>query len=66
MKGFAVTKNIGKVFTVYEEMKSKGISCNTITYNTMLDACAKCCAMNKASMLLEDMKDTSVEPDIIT
>jgi pentatricopeptide repeat protein len=66
LKGFAVTKNISKVFTVYEEMKSKGISCNTITYNTMLDACAKCCAMSKASTLLEDMKEVSVEPDIIT
>lgn len=66
LKGFAVTKNIQKVFTVYDEMKNKGISCNTITYNTMLDACAKCCAMGNAAMLLQDMKAASVEPDIIT
>merc|ERR1719197_1726983 len=32
----------------------------------MLDACAKCCAMSKASMLLEDMREANVEPDIIT
>merc|ERR1719159_261425 len=32
----------------------------------MLDACAKCNAMDKASMLLVDMKESSVEPDIIT
>merc|ERR1719486_1059253 len=32
----------------------------------MLDACAKCCAMSRASQLLEDMKDSHVEPDIIT
>merc|ERR1719161_444329 len=55
-----------KVFMVYKEMRSKGVPCNTITYNTLLDACAKCCAMDRASSLLEDMKETSVEPDIIT
>merc|ERR1719473_1032957 len=47
-------------------MKQHGIPCNTITYNTMLDACAKCCSMARASALLEDMRDASVDPDIIT
>merc|ERR1719321_933524 len=54
------------VFGVYKEMKGKAIPCNTITYNTMLDACAKCCAMSHASDLLEDMRESCVEPDIIT
>jgi len=66
LKGFAVTKRVDKVFTVYQEMRGQGIPCNTITYNTMLDACAKCCAMGRASQLLEDMAATCVEPDIIT
>merc|ERR550532_576334 len=47
-------------------MRANGIPCNTITYNTMLDACAKCCAMSHASELLDDMKSCSIEPDIIT
>jgi pentatricopeptide repeat protein len=66
LKGFAVSRNIEKVFFVYKEMRSKDIPCNTITYNTMLDACAKCCAMGRASNLLEDMRESCVEPDIIT
>jgi len=66
LKGFAVERRIDQVFSVYKEMKSKGIPCNTITYNTMLDACAKSCTMSRASGLLEDMRDSSVEPDIIT
>merc|ERR1719401_70013 len=66
LKGFATTKRIDRVFTVYNEMRGKDIPCNTITYNTMLDACAKCCAMNRAPGLLEDMRQSSVEPDIIT
>eukprot|EP00425_Heterocapsa_triquetra_P006374 CAMPEP_0195158130 /NCGR_PEP_ID=MMETSP0448-20130528/185509_1 /TAXON_ID=66468 /ORGANISM="Heterocapsa triquestra, Strain CCMP 448" /LENGTH=433 /DNA_ID=CAMNT_0040196925 /DNA_START=1 /DNA_END=1300 /DNA_ORIENTATION=- len=32
----------------------------------MLDACAKCCAMDRAAGLLEDMRESCVEPDIIT
>ncbi|CAK0789789.1 unnamed protein product [Prorocentrum cordatum] len=66
LKGFAVAKNINKVFAVYKEMRQSGYACNTITYNTMLDACAKCCAMSRAPSLLEDMKGSCVEPDIIT
>merc|ERR1719428_417500 len=32
----------------------------------MLDACAKCCTMSRATQLLEDMRSSLVEPDIIT
>merc|ERR1719265_1151991 len=51
---------------VYKDMRTKNIACNTITYNTLLDACAKCSSMDRAGTLLEDMKDSNVEPDIIT
>merc|ERR1719356_1666901 len=55
-----------KVFVVYQEMQARGIPCNTITFNTLLDACAKACAMKKASQLLEEMGQSSAEPDLIT
>ena len=58
--------NIQGESTLPQEMRNNGIACNTITYNTMLDACAKCGCMEKASMLLEDMRETSIDPDIIT
>merc|ERR1719253_646764 len=66
LKGFAWTRAIDKVFSVYKEMRKQNIPCNTITYNTMLDACAKCCTMDRAHGLLEDMQGSCVEPDIIT
>jgi len=53
-----------KVFSVYKDMRDKGIPCNTIAYNTLLDACTKSSSMSRASTLLEDMKSTSVEPDV--
>merc|ERR1719324_1178387 len=66
LKGFAMSKQINKVFTVYTQMHTRGVQCNTISYNTMLDACARCSSMERVPKLLEDMKTSSVEPDIIT
>merc|ERR1719472_777657 len=49
-------------------MKQRGIGCNTITFNTILDVCAHGGAMDKVPQLLEDMKASRprVEPDVIT
>merc|ERR1719405_360730 len=47
-------------------MLQRGIAGNTITYNSMLDACAKCCAMHRAEHVLTAMKAASVQPDIIS
>merc|ERR1719482_634172 len=66
LKGFAMSKQINKVFTVYSEMRKRGVQCNTISYNTMLDACARCSSMDRVSQILEDMKSSAVEPDVIT
>merc|ERR1719375_696476 len=66
LKGFAMSKQISKVFTVYTQMRTLGVQCNTISYNTLLDACARCSSMDRVSQLLEDMKESKVEPDIIT
>jgi pentatricopeptide repeat protein len=66
LKGFAMSKQVGKVFEVYSEMRAREVQRNTITYNTMLDACARCSSMDRVSQILEDMKASAVEPDIIT
>jgi len=66
LKGFAMAKQVGKVYEVYTEMRARDVQCNTITYNTMLDACARCSSMDRVSKILEDMKASAVEPDIIT
>merc|ERR1719453_1143856 len=61
-----MSKQVGKVFEVYSEMRARDVQCNTISYNTMLDACARCSSMDRVSKILEDMRSNSVEPDIIT
>merc|ERR1719169_144795 len=68
LKGFKMQRQPEKVFSVYQEMRQRGIVCNTITYNTILDVCAHGGAMHRVPQLLEDMKamQPQVEPDIIT
>merc|ERR1740117_2479372 len=68
IKGFAQMKEIGKVMTLYDEMRANGCQANTITYNTILNAFAQAGAMDRVPALLEDMKSASpaVEPDLVT
>jgi pentatricopeptide repeat protein len=66
LKGFAMSKQTQRIFSVHAEMRERDVQCNTITYNTMIDACARCGSMDRVPALLEEMKATHVEPDIIT
>merc|ERR1740117_786792 len=68
IKGFAQMKDVGKVMTLYDELRAHGCQANTITYNTILNAFAQAGAMDRVPALLEDMKTASpaVEPDIVT
>jgi len=68
LKGYAINRRLDKVMTVYYEMQARGISGNTITYNTMLNALVRCGDLRRLPQLLEDMRSASppVEPDMIT
>ncbi|CAJ1340914.1 unnamed protein product, partial [Effrenium voratum] len=68
VKGFTMSRQHDKVVAIYKEMKERGIACNTITFNTMLNALARCGMMHEVPRLLEDMRDSDppVHPDIVT
>jgi len=66
LKGFATSRQTGRILAVHAEMRERGVQCNTITYNTMINACAGCGNMERVPALLEEMKQNHVEPDIIT
>lgn len=40
---------------LFQEMKAQGVEVNTVTYNSLVDACARVGAMDKAATLLTDM-----------
>merc|ERR1719473_1824857 len=66
LKGFAQSRQPGRVQDVFEEMKEMGISCNTVSYNTMLDANARTGKMDRADELFREMQASGVSPDVIT
>merc|ERR550537_1139459 len=55
LKGFAQARLPERVHSVYEEMLDGGISCNTVSYNTMIDANARTGNMTKAAELFNSM-----------
>merc|ERR1719191_1318760 len=66
LKGFAQSRQPGRVQDVFEEMKQMGIACNTVSYNTMLDANAMTGKMDRADELSREMQASGVSPDVIT
>merc|ERR1719506_2807484 len=66
LKGFAQTRQPGRVQEVFDEMKQMGIACNTVSYNTMLDANARTGKMDRADELFREMQASGVSPDVIT
>lgn len=49
-------------------MKSRNVACNTIVYNTMLNAFVRCGDLKRVPNLLEDMRAATppIQPDMIT
>merc|ERR1719387_2672014 len=66
LKGFAQSRQPGRVQEVFDEMKQMGIACNTVSYNTMLDANARTGKMDRADELFREMLASGVSPDVIT
>merc|ERR1719393_973170 len=47
-------------------MDSSKIDMSIVTYNTMIDACARCGRMERVAKILEDMKSRHIKPNLIT
>jgi len=56
LKGFAKEQDIKGVFLIFSEMTERAIPCNVITYNTIIDACARCWCMDRVPGVLERMR----------
>merc|ERR550514_56265 len=51
---------------LYEELKADSMTCTLVTYNTLIDTCARAGEMAKVSKLFNDMCERGVDPDLIT
>jgi len=66
IKGFAQRKEMHRALQVYEDMKEQDVPASLVTFNVLIDACARVGDMVKASELFTEMVTLAVEPDLIT
>jgi pentatricopeptide repeat protein len=66
LKGFAREKKLDRVWSVYEEMNRQGVEISIVTYNTVIDACARVGRMDSLPRLLQDMRTQCIKPNLIS
>ena len=60
MKGLALQKLFDRIWDVYLEMKKEQLQLPIVTFNTLVDACARSCQMVRIPKLLEEMAEHNV------
>jgi len=66
LKGFTHQKNFNRVWHVYDEMIQAKLQFSIVTFNAVIDACARSCQMIRVQPLLEDMERQGITPNIVT
>jgi pentatricopeptide repeat protein len=66
LKGFARERKVDRAMAVYKEMSKRAIEVSLITFNTLIDACARSGRMEYLPKILEDMKTSNVKANVIT
>jgi len=66
LKGFAHQKKFSRVWSVYQEMLAIETDFTIVTFNTVIDACARCEELHRIPTLLADMDRLGIPPNIIT
>jgi len=66
LKGFSHLKRFDRLWTVYREMTAEGMQFSIVTYNTLVDACARNDQMVHIPNLLKEMVQQNIEPNVIT
>lgn len=66
LKGFSHMKRFDRVWAIYQEMLGLKLDFSIVTYNTLMDACARAGEMGYIPTLLQDMTKQKIEPNLIT
>lgn len=66
LKGYSHEKNFKRVWSIYQEMLNRKLEFSIVTYNTLVDACARCGETALIPQIVKNMKEQGIEPDIIT
>mmetsp|Transcript_77027 Transcript_77027/g.237831 ORF Transcript_77027/g.237831 Transcript_77027/m.237831 type:complete len:1025 (+) Transcript_77027:111-3185(+) len=66
LKGFTHQKQFERVWLVYEEMVHLKLQFTIVTYNALIDACARAGDMRRVQSFLHDMAKQNIEPNVVT
>jgi len=66
VKGFSHNKNFRRMWQVYDEMVAQKLQFSMVTFNTLIDACARSGELNRIPALLKDMKEQGLQMGMIT
>jgi len=66
LKGFCHQKRFDRVWDVHHELLAEKLPFSIVTYNALIDACARSGEMYRATALLEAMAAQGIEPNLIT
>jgi len=66
LKGFAREKKLQRVWAVHREMVQRKVEISVVSFNTILDACARCGRMDQMPHIQEEMEKLGVRPNVIT
>eukprot|EP00442_Polarella_glacialis_P000349 CAMPEP_0115151574 /NCGR_PEP_ID=MMETSP0227-20121206/65673_1 /TAXON_ID=89957 /ORGANISM="Polarella glacialis, Strain CCMP 1383" /LENGTH=895 /DNA_ID=CAMNT_0002562071 /DNA_START=158 /DNA_END=2845 /DNA_ORIENTATION=- len=66
LKGFCHQKRFDRVWVVYDEMLAEKMQFSIVTFNSLIDACARSGDMHRVQPLLEDMSRQGITPNVIT
>jgi len=66
LKGFTHQKSFDRVWVVYQEMLQAKLQFSIVTYNALIDACARAGEMARVQTLLQDMSREKIEPNLVT
>eukprot|EP00930_Biecheleria_cincta_P050444 TRINITY_DN3560_c1_g1_i1.p1 TRINITY_DN3560_c1_g1~~TRINITY_DN3560_c1_g1_i1.p1 ORF type:complete len:954 (+),score=184.32 TRINITY_DN3560_c1_g1_i1:150-3011(+) len=66
LKGFCHQKKFTRVWTIYEEMLARGMTFSIVTFNSLIDACARSGEMHRVKSLLDAMSEQAIAPNVIT
>mmetsp|Transcript_61849 Transcript_61849/g.109847 ORF Transcript_61849/g.109847 Transcript_61849/m.109847 type:complete len:941 (-) Transcript_61849:35-2857(-) len=66
LKGFCHQKRFARVWDVYDEMMAQNMEFSIVTYNSLIDTCARSGEMQRVEPLLRHMTEHGVSPNVIT
>merc|ERR1719262_1490497 len=66
LKGFTREKKLERAWDVYKEMSIREVDVSIVTFNTLIDACARCGRMDQVPAIQEEMERVGIQPNLIT